>query len=68
MGNNPTPVLQTQQNSSNVSLPNSLKPSKPGSKTIFKYISPINVDETDEVNEDQENGISQQQSQQINEE
>ncbi len=68
MGNNPTPVLQTQQNSSNVPLSNALKPSKPGSKTIFKYITPVSLDETNEVDEDQENGITQQQSRRINEE
>jgi hypothetical protein len=49
MGNTEPTVLQAQPNGSNSyqTSSNKLKSSKPGSKTIFKYINPVEVDETE---------------------
>jgi hypothetical protein len=49
MGNNSQAVLQTQPNDSNRQVSSSLKSSKPGSKTVFKYIPPVSVEEGDDV-------------------
>ena len=51
MGNNSEAVLQAQPNDSNRQVRSLLKSSKPGSKTVFKYIAQVSVEEGDDMDD-----------------